>query len=103
MLAANRIESVIGRTKILKLSIIGKKGIKNVGVPRGNMNAKLEYGFFEYEDIIKDNHKGNASVNVIAKCLVVLKTYGIKPNILKLIIVINNEDTIKLKPPKFIL
>ena len=42
MLAASRIDKVIGRTKILSVSIIGKKGIRNLGVPKGNINANLE-------------------------------------------------------------
>lgn len=33
----------------------------------------------------------------------VLKTYGINPNILKLIIVMNKDEIIKLNPPIFIL
>jgi len=35
-------DKVIGRTKILKVSIIGRKGIRKVGVPKGSMNATLE-------------------------------------------------------------
>ncbi len=42
ILAASRIERVMGRTKILRDSMIGRKGIRNVGVPMGNINANLE-------------------------------------------------------------
>jgi len=74
MFAASRIERVIGRTRILNDSIIGRNGIRNEGVPIGNIKARLEYGLFIYEEIIRENHNGKDKVKVIAKCLVVLNT-----------------------------
>ena len=79
ILAANRIDSVIGRIILLTVSIITIIGIKAGGVPKGTKcaNKLLYWNTIEYN--IEPNQMGNASTNVIDKCLVLVKIYGINP------------------------
>lgn len=101
ILAVNRTESVIGRTRILTVSIITKKGFKGAGAPIGSKLAITEVGLKKIPETIKESHKGNPNDKEIAKCLVGLKTYGTRP--LKFIKIKNkNKAVIKfIKPPKF--
>jgi hypothetical protein len=65
--AVNRTESVIGRTKILTVSIITKNGFNGAGAPIGSNPAITEVGLKKIAETIKDNHKGNPNERETAK------------------------------------
>jgi len=67
--AANRKDKVIGRTIILVVSIITKKGFNHSGAPSGRKCATDFLGEYVNEEIIIDNHIGNPIDRVIIKCL----------------------------------
>jgi len=92
---------VIGRTIILTVSIITKKGFSAAGAPIGNNPATTEVGLKKTAETINDNQSGKPKESEMAKCLVGLKTYGINP--LRFIKMRNKKrPLIKLiKPPKF--
>ena len=73
ILAANRIESVIGRIIFLTVSIITIMGIKNEGVPNGTKCANNLLYWKIIENNIVPNQIGNANTRVIDKCLVLVK------------------------------
>ena len=73
ILAANRKDSVIGRTEILIVSICTKKGLSQSGAPDGNKLAAKEEGLYINLDIISASHKGSPIVKVNTKCLENLK------------------------------
>ena len=79
MLAARRKERVIGRSKILTVSISTKKGFNQSGAPEGRRPAAKEDGAFTIEERIRANHIGSPNLRVNNKCLVDLKTYGRRP------------------------
>jgi len=89
--AANRIDKVIGRIIFLTVSIITIIGIKNEGVPKGTKWANSLLYWKIIENNIVPNQIGNASINVIDKCLVLVKIYGINPIKLEKIIKKNIE------------
>lgn len=101
ILAVSRTESVIGRTKILTVSMITRKGFKAAGAPIGSSLATTEVGLKKIPEIIKESHKGRPRDKEIARCLVGLKTYGIRP--LKFIKIKNRNSAVIrfIKPPKF--
>lgn len=101
ILAVSRTESVIGRTKILTVSMITRKGFKAAGAPIGSNLAITEVGLKKIPEIIKESHKGRPRDKEIARCLVGLKTYGIRP--LKFIKIKNRNSAVIrfIKPPKF--
>lgn len=101
ILAVSRTESVIGRTKILTVSMITRKGFKAAGAPIGSNLATTEVGLKKIPEIIKESHKGRPRDKEIARCLVGLKTYGIRP--LKFIKIKNRNSAVIrfIKPPKF--
>ena len=101
ILAVSRTESVIGRTKILTVSMITRKGFKAAGAPMGSSLATTEVGLKKIPEIIKESHKGRPRDKEIAKCLVGLKTYGIRP--LRFIKIKNRNSAVIrfIKPPKF--
>ena len=74
MLAVNRTDSVIGRTKILTVSITTKNGLRGAGAPIGKSPATTEDGAKNTAEIIKESHNGSPIDNDTAKCLVGLKT-----------------------------
>ena len=73
MLAANRIDSVIGRITFLTVSIITIIGIKNAGVPKGTRWANRLLYWKTIENNIVPNQIGNARTSVIDRCLVLVK------------------------------
>ena len=91
----------MGRTRIITVSIITKKGFKAAGAPIGSKLAITEVGLKKIPEIIKESHKGRPKDKEIAKCLVGLKTYGIKP--LRFIKIKNKNSAVTkfIKPPKF--
>ena len=48
----------MGRTRILTVSIITKKGFKAAGAPIGSKLAITEVGLKKIPEIIKESHKG---------------------------------------------
>ena len=92
ILAVSRSESVIGRTKILTVSMITRKGFKAAGAPMGSNLAITEVGLKKIPEIIKESHKGRPKDKEMAKCLVGLKTYGIRP--LKFIKIKNKNSAV---------
>ena len=100
ILAANRNDKVIGRTKILVVSIRTKNGFNQSGAPSGRKWATEAFGDLVKEDRIILNHKGRPNLRVKIKCLVVLNIYGIRPNKFIKIIIRNNGDTIEVSPFK---
>lgn len=100
--AANRNDRVIGRTKILVVSIITKNGFSHVGAPSGK---KWAIDFFmenEKDEINMLNHKGRPIDRVIIKWLEDDSEYGIMPIRLIEINKINKDDTVIDKPFKLI-
>lgn len=77
--AASRKDRVIGRTKILRVSTMTKKGFNQSGAPPGRIPAAKLEGELYKEDKIRLNQIGIAKDMVKNKCLVVLKTYGKRP------------------------
>jgi len=71
--AASRKERVTGRTLILRVSTITRKGFSQSGAPLGRRPAMKEYGACVRLDIINDSHIGSPSVRVMIKCLDILK------------------------------
>ena len=95
ILAANRIERVIGRIIFLTVSIITIIGIKNDGVPKGTKWASKLLYWNMIENNIVPNQIGRAKTKVIDKCLVLVKIYGISPK--KLENKIKKNSLIKMK------
>lgn len=93
MFAANRNDSVIGRTKILVVSIITKKGFSHSGAPSGKKCATDFLGEYANDDRISDSHIGRPIDSVIIKCLDDDSEYGIIPIKLTRMIVINSVVT----------
>jgi len=73
ILAASRNERVIGRTRVLMVSIRTKKGLSQSGAPPGRSLAINVLGEFVKDDIIKDSQKGSPRDRVMIKCLEALK------------------------------
>lgn len=82
MFAARRIAKVPGRIMFLTVSIKTMNIISGPGVPCGTRWVNIWFIFVIHPNIINLNHKGNANLNVIAMCLVLVNTYGIKPIVL---------------------
>jgi hypothetical protein len=59
MFAASRKDRVIGRTRILTVSIRIKAGDNQFGVLIGRRRAKVDFGAFEIAEIININHSGS--------------------------------------------
>ena len=64
MLAANRKDRVIGRSKILTVSIRTKKGFNQSGAPDGRRPAAKYDGELATEDRIKASHMGRPNLRV---------------------------------------
>ena len=73
ILAANRIDKVIGRIIFLTVSIITIIGIKNEGVPNGTKCANNLLYWKIIENNIVPNQTGNVSTKVIDRWLVLVK------------------------------
>ena len=73
ILAAKRIDKVIGRIMFLTVSIITIIGIKKEGVPSGTKWANKLLYWKIIENSIVPNQIGKANTRVIDKCLVLVK------------------------------
>lgn len=96
--AVNRTASVPGRMIFLIVSMQTINGIRIDGVPCGTKWANMCCVWFNHPYIMKHNHIGNANVNVVVKCLVLVKIYGNKPIKLLNKIIENIEIKIKVLP-----
>jgi len=67
--AASRKDSVIGRTKILVVSISTRNGFNHSGAPSGKKWATDFLGEWANDEMIIDNHIGNPIDSVMIKCL----------------------------------
>lgn len=64
ILAANRTVNVMGRTRILIVSIKIRAGFSHVGAPLGSRFAVAVLGSFEKPERIRDSHRGIPRVTV---------------------------------------
>lgn len=64
ILAANRTVKVMGRTRILIVSIRMRAGFNHVGAPLGRRFAVAVFGFFEKPDRMRASHRGMPRVTV---------------------------------------
>lgn len=99
--AANRNESVSGRTLILTVSIKIKNGFNHVGAPSGRKCATNCLIFSDILEIIIDNHRGRPRDKVNIKCLVILSVYGFRPKRFIVMISINRDVMIVDIPFKY--
>lgn len=67
-MAANRTVRVIGRTRILIVSIRIRAGFNHVGAPLGRRFAVAVLGSFEKPDRIRASHRGIPRVTVNRRC-----------------------------------
>ena len=67
MLAINRTDKVIGRTRILTVSIRTKKGFKGAGAPIGSKPAITEVGLKKIPETRSESHKGKPKDSETAK------------------------------------
>lgn len=72
--AARRKDKVIGRTRILTVSINTKGGHNHVGVLAGRRWAIVDFGAFANAEITNISHKGSPNDRVNSKCLDNLNT-----------------------------
>jgi len=79
ILAASRIDKVIGRITFLTVSIMTITGIRNEGVPRGTKWANKLLYWNIIENNIVPSQIGKANTRVIDRWLVLVKIYGIRP------------------------
>jgi len=103
MLAASRNDRVIGRNKILTVSIRTKNGFNHIGAPPGKRFAAKDEGLNIIAEIIILNQRIAPNLRVNSKCLVVLKTYGSRPMKFTDRIIINNGVTMEAIPFKLFL
>ena len=80
MLAVSRNDRVIGRTIVLTVSIITRKGLRGVGAPLGRRCARNFEEDWDRPDKMRVNHKGKPNDRLKTKWLVMLKIYGISPH-----------------------
>lgn len=86
MLAASRKDRVIGRTRVLTVSIKIRNGLSQAGAPPGRRDARVVEGLKHLLEIINLSQRGSPKDSVKIKWEEELKTYGITP--IKLIVVI---------------
>lgn len=70
--AASRNERVMGRTTILRVSTITKKGFNQSGAPPGSKDAVADIGAWLNPEITSESHRGRPKINVIISCLDIL-------------------------------
>lgn len=92
MFAANRNDRVIGRTRILVVSIITKNGFNHSGAPSGKKWAIDFFVWSVKDEIIILNHIGRPIDSVRIKCLEEESEYGIIPA--KLIKIIRTNSVV---------
>lgn len=98
ILAANRNDSVIGRTVILVVSISTRNGLSQSGAPSGRKCAIDILIDFRKVDKIIESHSGSPKISVKIRWLDVLKKYGIRPNRLIKMMERNIVDTVCVMP-----
>jgi hypothetical protein len=91
MFAVNRTACVPGRIIFLTGSMHTINGISAAGVPCGTKCSNIWFVLLIHPNIINLTHKGSANVNVIVKCLVLVKINGNSPRKLLNRISENNE------------
>lgn len=69
MFAASRNESVAGRTEILIVSAMARKGFNQSGAPSGRSAATKALVFFMADLMIIVSHRGSPNVRVNIRCL----------------------------------
>lgn len=74
ILAANRNDSVIGRTRALSVSINTSGGFNHAGAPPGKSAAAKDSGACSRLEIIRASHSGSPKVRVKMRWLVSLNT-----------------------------
>lgn len=89
MLAASRNDRVRGRTVTLTDSINTRNGFNQVGAPSGRKWAINIIGNFIKDDPIIDIQSGRPRISVMIRCLDDLNTYGLRPNRLMMISIMN--------------
>ena len=72
MLAARRTDRVMGRSKILVVSIRINAGLKASGAPVGRRWAAAAAGLWAHPEIRSESHIGRAKVRVKTKWLLTL-------------------------------
>lgn len=102
MFAANRNDRVIGRTKILVVSISTRNGFSHSGAPSGKKCATDFFGECANDEMIILNHIGSPIDKVKIKCLDEDREYGTIPIRLTRIIRINSVVTIEDIPFRLI-
>ena len=95
MFAANRNDSVIGRTRALRVSIRTKGGFSQAGAPPGSKAAAKVRGSCRRLEIISAAQRGSPNVNVKIRCLVSLNTYGTSPD--RFIIIIKENSGTRIE------
>jgi len=98
MFAASRNDSVIGRTRILVVSIMTRNGFSHSGAPSGRKWAVDFFGEYLNVEINILNHIGNPINRVMIRCLDEDIEYGIIPIILIVMIIINSLATVEESP-----
>ncbi len=73
-LAPNRNARIKGRTMILTVSIMIKKGLRLDGAPEGSKDATTFWPLFLIPEMMKSSQNGNLKDSVIARWLVSPKT-----------------------------
>lgn len=92
ILAVSRTANLPGRIMFLIVSIKTINGIRRFGVPFGTKCANIEFVLLNHPKIIILIHNGNAIANENARCLELVKIYGINP--IKLLIKMNKNKEI---------
>lgn len=79
MLAASRTLKVMGRTRILTVSIRMSGGDSHAGAPLGRRLAAAVIGFLMMPEIMRDSHNGRARVTENKRWDEMLRVCGIIP------------------------
>lgn len=98
MLAASRNESVIGRTRILRVSTKTRKGFNHLGAPPGRREAAAVDGEVATPEIMIPIHIGRPKDSLKSRWEVVLKMYGRIPLKFRIITMIKREARIEAEP-----
>jgi hypothetical protein len=98
MFAANRNDSVIGRTMILIVSIKIRNGFNHKGAPSGRKCAVNCFQLFIDLEIIIFSHIGSPIDSVKIRWLDKESEYGLRPIKLIMIIIMNIDDRAVIMP-----
>lgn len=100
MFAAKRKERVIGRTRVLTVSIRIRNGFSQEGAPPGRRDARVVEGLNFILDIRRLSHRGSPRTKVKNRCEEDLNTKGSTPIKLIEIIKINSAVKMSVRPFK---